>query len=235
VRYTSSLGVPELREAISGCYADRFGVAVRAGRVVVISGASGALLLALSATVDRDHLVLLADPGYPCNRNIIRMCEGVAVGLPVGAGTDYQLTAGLVADGWSPGTRAVLLASPSNPTGTMVASGELAAIVAEADRRGGVCFVDEIYASWSPPAATSSSRASGRPASASRSCPRAPSTSTPAPTPSISTACASPAASSTRPASPPFPAATSATTNPKPTCASPTLPPSTRSEKASAA
>jgi len=73
------------------------------------------------------------------------MCEGVPVGLPVGAGTDYQLTAGLAADGWSPGTRAVLLASPSSPTGTMVAPGELAAIVDEADRRGGVCFVDEIY------------------------------------------------------------------------------------------
>ena len=145
VRYTSSLGIPELREAISGYYADRFGVDVPARRVVITTGASGALLLALAATVDRDDEVLLADPGYPCNKNLIRLCEGVPVGVPVGAASDYQLTAGLVADGWTAGTRAVLLASPSNPTGTMVSPGELAAITAEVDRRGGVCFVDEIY------------------------------------------------------------------------------------------
>jgi aspartate/methionine/tyrosine aminotransferase len=145
VHYTSSLGIPELREAISGYYADRFGVDVPARRVVVTTGASGALLLALAATIDRDDQVLLADPGYPCNRNLIRLCEGDPVGLPVGALTDYQLTAGLVADGWTPRTRAVLLATPSNPTGTMVAPGELAAIAGEAERRGGVCFVDEIY------------------------------------------------------------------------------------------
>src|SRR5258705_911908 len=145
VRYTSSLGLPELREAISGYYADRFGIDVPARRVVVTTGASGALLLALAATVDRDDVVLLADPGYPCNRNLIRLCEGIPVGLPVGAGTDYQLTAGLVAEGWTERTRAVLLASPSNPTGTLVAPKELAAIAADADGRGGVCFVDEIY------------------------------------------------------------------------------------------
>ena len=145
VRYTSSLGIPELRETISGYYAERFGVDVPARRVVVTTGASGALLLALAATVDRDDEVLLADPGYPCNRNLIRMCEGVPVGVPVGAATDYQLTAGLVADRWAERTRAVLLASPSNPTGTLVAPGELAAIAAEAHDRGGVCFVDEIY------------------------------------------------------------------------------------------
>jgi aspartate/methionine/tyrosine aminotransferase len=145
VRYTSSLGLPELREAISGYYADRFGIEVPARRVVVTTGASGALLLALAATVDRDEAVLLADPGYPCNRNLIRLCEGVPVGLPVGAATDYQLTAEVVADGWTEGTKGVLLASPSNPTGTLVAPKELGAIAADADGRGGVCFVDEIY------------------------------------------------------------------------------------------
>ena len=145
VRYTSSLGIPELREAISGYYAERFGIDVPARRVVVTAGASGALLLALAATVDRDDAVLLADPGYPCNRNLIRLCEGVPVGLPVGADTDYQLTAGLVADRWSERTRGVVLASPSNPTGTLVPPKELAAIAAEAHERGGVCFVDEIY------------------------------------------------------------------------------------------
>jgi aspartate/methionine/tyrosine aminotransferase len=145
VRYTSSLGIPELREAISGYYADRFGIDVPAGRVVITTGASGALLLALAATVGRDEEVLLADPGYPCNRNLIRLCEGVPVGVPVGAATDYQLTADLVAGRWGERTRAVLLASPSNPTGTMVASEELTAIAAGTEARGGLCFVDEIY------------------------------------------------------------------------------------------
>src|SRR5437764_670768 len=145
VRYTSSLGIPELRDAISGYYAERFGVEVPARRVVVTPGASGALLLALAATVDRDQQVLLADPGYPCNRNLIRMCEAAPAGIPVGAATDYQLTAGLVAQHWGAPTRAVLLASPSNPTGTLVAPGELAAIATEAERRQGLCFVDEIY------------------------------------------------------------------------------------------
>jgi aspartate/methionine/tyrosine aminotransferase len=145
VRYTSSLGLPELRERISAYYAERFGVEVPVRRVVVTPGASGALLLALAATVDRDDAVLLADPGYPCNRNLIRLCEGLPVGVPVGADTDYQLTAGLVADRWDDRVRGVLLATPSNPTGTLVPPDELAAIVAETDRRGGVCFVDEIY------------------------------------------------------------------------------------------
>jgi len=145
VRYTSSLGIPELREAISGYYADRFGVDVPARRVVVTTGASGALLLALAATINRDDQVLLSDPGYPCNGNLIRLCEGEPRRIPVGALTDYQLTAELVAGGWTPRSRAVLLASPSNPTGTVVPPGELAAIAAEAERRGGVCFVDEIY------------------------------------------------------------------------------------------
>src|SRR5919106_2708209 len=79
VRYTSSLGLPALREAISGYYATRFGLDVPARRIVVTMGASGALLLALAATVDRDDQVLLADPGYPCNRNLIRVCEGEPV------------------------------------------------------------------------------------------------------------------------------------------------------------
>jgi aspartate/methionine/tyrosine aminotransferase len=145
VRYTSSLGIPELREAIGGYYAERFGVDVPARRVVVTTGASGALFLALAATIDRDDEVLLADPGYPCNRNLIRICEGAPVGVPVGVASDYQLTAGLVADRWTDHTKAVLLATPSNPTGTLVAPDELAGIAAETHERGGVCFVDEIY------------------------------------------------------------------------------------------
>jgi aspartate/methionine/tyrosine aminotransferase len=145
VRYTSSLGLLELREAISGYYANRFGVEVPARRIVVTTGASGALTLALAATVDRDDRVLVGDPGYPCNRNLILLCEGIPTPVPVGAASDYQLTAGLVAQRWDAATRGVLVATPSNPTGTLIPPGELAAIAAESDRRGGVCYVDEIY------------------------------------------------------------------------------------------
>jgi aspartate/methionine/tyrosine aminotransferase len=145
VRYTSSLGLPTLRDAISGYYATRFGIDVPARRIVVTTGASGALLLALAATVDRDDEILLSDPGYPCNRNLIRMCEGIPRPVPVGAPSNYQLTAGLVADHWDERTRGVLLATPSNPTGTVVPAAELAAIADLVTARGGVCFVDEIY------------------------------------------------------------------------------------------
>ncbi len=155
VRYTSSLGLAALREAISGYYERRFGLSVPAGRIVVTTGASGALLLALAATVDRDDEILLSDPGYPCNRNLIRLCEGRARPVPVDAASNYQLSAALVADHWDERTRGVLLATPSNPTGTVVPPGELAAIVDTVAARGGICFVDEIYGELvydSPPA-----------------------------------------------------------------------------------
>lgn len=145
VHYTSSLGIPSLREAISGYYASRFGLDVPPRRVVVTTGASGALLLALAATVDRDDEILLTDPGYPCNRNLIRLCEGLPRAVPVGSASNYQLTAGLVDRHWSEATRGVLLATPSNPTGTVVPPAELGAIAALVAERGGLCFVDEIY------------------------------------------------------------------------------------------
>jgi len=145
VRYTSSLGLPALREAISGYYATRFGLDVPARRIVVTTGASGALFLALAATVDRDDEILLTDPGYPCNRNLILMCEGRSRPVPVDSPSNYQLTAGLVADHWDERTRGVLLATPSNPTGTVVPPAELAAITDLVAARGGLCFVDEIY------------------------------------------------------------------------------------------
>lgn len=145
IRYTSSLGIAPLRETISGYYAERFGLDVPARRVVVTTGASAALLLALAATVDRDDEILLTDPGYPCNRNLLRICEGRPRPVPVEAASDYQLTAGLVARHWDDATRGVLLATPSNPTGTVVPPAELAAITDVVAERDGVMFVDEIY------------------------------------------------------------------------------------------
>jgi aspartate/methionine/tyrosine aminotransferase len=147
IYYTSALGLPELREAIARHYADRYGADVAPERIVVTAGSSAALLLVMALVVDRDERILLADPGYPCNRTFIRLVEGVPVGVPVNADTRYQLTADLVARHWTPTTRGVLIASPANPTGTTVAHDEMRRIAATVDRLGGRLIVDEIYLS----------------------------------------------------------------------------------------
>jgi len=145
VFYTNALGLPALREAIAGHYAQRYGVSVAPSRIVITSGASAALLLALGVTIDPGDEVLLADPGYPCNRHFVRMFEGRARGIAVGPDTDYQPTAGQVAEHWSPATRALLVASPSNPTGTLLGRADLVALWQAVRERGGSLLVDEIY------------------------------------------------------------------------------------------
>ena len=145
VYYTSALGLPELRQAIANHYRDHYGVAVSAERVVVTAGSSAALLLTLALLVNRDEQILLADPGYPCTRHLVRTLEGEAVGIPVGPESNYQLTAELVARHWRPHTKAALIASPSNPTGTTLAEGELGRIAAAVAARSGRLIVDEIY------------------------------------------------------------------------------------------
>jgi aspartate/methionine/tyrosine aminotransferase len=145
VYYTSALGIPELRQAISRHYAERFGAAIAPERVIVTAGSSAALLLVMALLVDRDQEILLSDPGYPCNRHFVRVLEGDPVGIPVGPETNYQLSADLVLRTWSPRTRGVLIASPSNPTGTQVPPDELSKIAATVARLGGRLIVDEIY------------------------------------------------------------------------------------------
>jgi len=143
--YTPALGLPALREAISGFYRSRYHVDVPASRIIITPGASGALLLALGVVLDRDSEVLLADPGYPCNRHFVRFIEGRARAIAVGAETDYQLTADLLARHWGGRTRAAMVATPSNPTGTLIAAEELAAMAALVREKGGALLVDEIY------------------------------------------------------------------------------------------
>jgi aspartate/methionine/tyrosine aminotransferase len=143
--YTPALGLLELREAIAGFYQSHYGVEVAARRIVITPGASGALLLALGVVLDRDSEVLMADPGYPCNRHFVRFIEGQARAIEVDADTDYQLTAELLAANWTDATRAAMVATPSNPTGTLIATDELAAMVALVREKGGALLVDEIY------------------------------------------------------------------------------------------
>jgi aspartate/methionine/tyrosine aminotransferase len=143
--YTPALGIPALREAIAGFYQTRYGVEIAPSRVVVTTGSSGALLLAIAALINPGDQVLMADPGYPANRHFVRMMEGEAVGIPVGPDSHYQLTPELIEQHWSSRTVAALVATPSNPTGTLIPFEQCKAMAAYAQARGGALIVDEIY------------------------------------------------------------------------------------------
>lgn len=144
-RYTPALGLPALRLAIAGYYSRRHHVRVDPERVAVTPGASGALLLALAALFNPGDEVLMADPGYPCNRHFAHLLEAHPVGIAVGPETGFQLTANLVARHWGPRTRGVLVANPGNPTGTVISAAELRAIHDLVRERHGWLLVDEIY------------------------------------------------------------------------------------------
>jgi len=144
-QYTDACGLPALRERISQWYAQRFGLDVPARRIVVTAGASAALQLACLALVERGDEVLLPDPSYPCNRHFVAAADGTAVLLPANAAARFQLSAAAVEAAWGERTRGVLLASPSNPTGTSIEPGELGRIAAAVRKRGGFTIVDEIY------------------------------------------------------------------------------------------
>jgi aspartate/methionine/tyrosine aminotransferase len=143
--YTGALGLPALREAIAGFHAARWQAAVEPARIVVTPGASGALLLALGLLAGPGDEVLMADPGYPCNRHFARFCEARPVSVPVDAATDFQLTLDLIERHATSATRAVLIASPSNPTGTAIAPAELERIHDWCAKRRIALVVDEIY------------------------------------------------------------------------------------------
>ncbi len=145
VHYTPALGLPLLRERIAAFYQQRYGLTVPAQRIVVTPGASGALLLALGVLLDAGESVMMADPGYPCNRNFVRFLGGVPQVVNVDAETDYQLTAALVEQHWSAQTRALMLASPSNPTGTLIDEQALSDITRIVAQKKGRLIVDEIY------------------------------------------------------------------------------------------
>ena len=145
VFYTNALGLPELREAISEFYRQRYGLGVDPARIVVTAGASAALLLALAVLIDPGQELLLADPGYPCNRHFARLFEGRAKPISVGPESGYQPTPEQVEAHWSTSTRGLLVASPSNPTGTLIDRTRLAELWRTTTERGGTLLVDEIY------------------------------------------------------------------------------------------
>jgi len=143
--YTDALGLPALREAIAGWYLQRFGVAVSPERIAITAGASAGLQLACLALFERGDEVLMPDPCYPCNRHFVTAADATPRLLPTGAAERFQLDGAQVRSAWTAHTRGVLLASPSNPTGTSIAPEVLADIAGLVRERGGVTVVDEIY------------------------------------------------------------------------------------------
>jgi aspartate/methionine/tyrosine aminotransferase len=144
-QYTPATGLPALRERISDWYRSHFGVTVPASRIVVTAGASAALQLACLALVEAGDEVLMSDPSYPCNRHFVTAADGTPVLIPTTAAERFQLSADKVRAAWNPRTRGVLMASPSNPTGTSMAADELRRIHEVVSQRGGITLVDEIY------------------------------------------------------------------------------------------
>lgn len=145
LQYTPALGLHPLREAIAAYYRSRFALAIAPERIVVTAGASGALLLALAAVLERDGELLLPDPCYPCNRHFAAVVEGRVRLLPCGPESRFQPTAEQVASAWSRDSAGILLASPSNPTGTSIEPDVLRALLDQVHGRGGFVIVDEIY------------------------------------------------------------------------------------------
>ena len=150
--YTAVLGLPALRAAIAGFYRDRHGVDIDPGCILITSGASTALLVVTAATTEAGDEVIIADPSYPCNRELVRSFGGTLVTVPATAQHRYQLDADSVASAWTDRTSAVMIASPANPTGASIPPAELTAICALARDRGAWRIVDEIYLDLADPA-----------------------------------------------------------------------------------
>lgn len=143
--YTSPAGLAVLREALALYYKEHFSASVDPNRIVITSGASGALLLAAMALINPGDEVLMPDPSYPANQNFILAAGGVPRLVPSSAQERFQLSAEHVRQSWGPATRGVLIASPSNPTGTTITLEELRELVAEVRQRDGFIIMDEIY------------------------------------------------------------------------------------------
>lgn len=143
--YTPATGLPELRRAISHYYQSHYGVQVDPGRIVITPGSSGALQLLMAVLINPGEQVLMADPGYPCNRNFVRLVEGESVSVPVDAAGGFQLTAAHLQQHWRERTKAVMVASPANPTGTLIPKAAMRALADFVARRGAYLLVDEIY------------------------------------------------------------------------------------------
>ena len=145
VKYTAAAGLPELRQCVAEHYQQLYGVKLDPARVFITPGASGAFLLAFGISLNPGEQVMMADPCYPCNDNFVRLFDGHTHFVNVDASTDYQLTAELIAQNWRSVSKGVLVASPSNPTGTLLSETALKATIDQVRQFNGCFYSDEIY------------------------------------------------------------------------------------------
>ncbi len=144
-QYTPACGLPALREKITAWYQQRFQVNIPAERIIITPGASGALQLVLGVLINPGNEILLTDPGYPCNRNFVRLFEGKAVEIPVSAAQNYQPTLEDIQSYWTEHTIAALLASPANPSGTVLSQPQIQSFHQAISQKNGALIIDEIY------------------------------------------------------------------------------------------
>jgi len=143
--YTPSTGAPQLQQAISTWYQSEYGIDVDARRILITPGTSGAFSLIYAALLDAGESVLLSDPGYPCQRNFIRLNGGTPINIPVGPDTRYHLSADLIDQHWQDHSRAAVVINPSNPTGTLIDDQAFQAVADSCRQHGGYLISDEIY------------------------------------------------------------------------------------------
>jgi aspartate/methionine/tyrosine aminotransferase len=143
--YTPALGLPELRDAVAEYYDRKFSLQINPDRIIITPGASGAIQLVIACLLDAGENLLLADPGYPCNRNIAQILAAETIAIPVTADSHYQLDADVVAKNWNEKTRAAMVATPSNPTGTLLPKNQFVELCQLIEKKRGRLIVDEIY------------------------------------------------------------------------------------------
>jgi len=143
--YTPSTGAPELQQALSRWYVNEYDVHIAPERILITPGTSGAFNLLYAVLLDTGESVLLPDPGYPCQRNFVRLASGEPINIPVGAETRYHLSAETIEHAWRDGTRAAVIINPGNPTGTLIEDAEMERMAVVCKKHGGYLISDEIY------------------------------------------------------------------------------------------
>lgn len=143
--YTPALGLAELRVAVAEYYDRKFALKINPERIIITPGASGALQLVIACLLDAGENVLLSDPGYPCNRNIAQVLAVETIAVPVSAKNAYQLDAAGIEKHWNDKTRAAMIATPSNPTGTLLPERQLREVCRVIEQKNACLIVDEIY------------------------------------------------------------------------------------------
>ncbi|MGW0159763.1 pyridoxal phosphate-dependent aminotransferase [Mycobacterium sp. NPDC003323] len=154
--YTVALGIPALREAIAASYRDRHGIDVESDAVVVTTGSSNGFLLAFLSCFDVGDRVAVTSPGYPCYRNILSALGCEVVEVPCGPQTRFQPTVPML-EALDPPVQGLIIASPANPTGTIIPAADLADIARWCDERGVQLVSDELYHGLEYPGAPATS------------------------------------------------------------------------------